>query len=127
RRHVRELLERVRAMKTDGWARDDRIDRILFQAQLERPDFDARVLRSEETNPLVYVEECGNAIFSLLKKDYDTHRHRALSAEARLRAMPAMLDTGLRNLTAPVRLYARLAIESARGMDPLFTGSLMTL
>src|SRR5579884_2238411 len=39
RRHVHELLQRVRAMKTDGWAKDDRIDRILFQAQLEAPDF----------------------------------------------------------------------------------------
>ena len=127
RRHVHELLQRVRAMKTDGWAKDDRIDRILFQAQLEAPDFEARVLRSTETNPLIYVEECSNAVFSLLKKDYDTHRRRALSAEARLRAMPAMLDTGMKNLSAPVRLYAQLAIESARGMDPLFTDSLMTL
>jgi len=38
-----------------------------------------------------------------------------------------MLEQGNSNLTSPVRLYAELAIESARDMDPLFTQSLMTL
>jgi uncharacterized protein (DUF885 family) len=126
-RHIHELLERVRAMPADGWSKDDRIDRVLFLAQLERPDFDARVLKQERAAPIKYVDECSNAIFTLLKKDYDTHRHRALSAEQRLRAMPAMLAQAKANLTAPVRLYAELAIESARDIDPLFTQSLMTL
>jgi len=125
--HVHELLERIRAIHTEGWSKDDRIDRVLFLAQLERPDFDARVLKSEQSNPLTYIDECSNAIFSLLKKDYDTHRHRAMAAEQRLRAMPAMLAQGRANLTAPVRLYAELAVESARDIDPLFTQSLMTL
>jgi uncharacterized protein (DUF885 family) len=127
RQHVRDLLERVRAMKTDGWSKDDRIDRILFRAQLEWPDFQARVLRFGEINPLIYVDECSNAIFSLLKKEYAPHAHRAHAATARLRAMPALLASGKENLTQPVRLYAQLAIESARSIDPLFNESLMTL
>src|ERR1700683_5215345 len=49
-RHIHELLERVRAMHTDGWPKDDRIDRVLFLAQLERPDFGARVLKPEQSN-----------------------------------------------------------------------------
>jgi len=127
RRHVHELLERVRGMKTGGWAKDDRIDRILFQAQLEWPDFDVRVLRSEESNPLIYIRECSDAIFSLLKKDYAPRAQRALAAAARMRAMPALLNTAKQNLTQPVRLYAQLAAESARSIDPLFKESLMTL
>jgi uncharacterized protein (DUF885 family) len=127
RRHVRELLDQVRALKTAGWSKDDRIDRILFQAQLEQPDFYARVLRQEETDPLIYVNECSNAIFSLLKKDYDTHQKRALAATARLREMPRLMERARTNLTQPVRLFAQLAIESARSIDPLFNTSLMTL
>src|SRR5437016_3075640 len=38
-RHVRELLARVKAMSTDGWSKDDRIDWYLFRAQLEGADF----------------------------------------------------------------------------------------
>ncbi len=41
--------------------------------------------------------------------------------------MPFVIDQGKRALTRPVRLYARLAIDSARSIDSLFTDSLMTL
>ena len=126
-RHIHELLEHVRTLQTASWSKDDQIDAILFRAELERPDFDARVLHSERSNPLVYVDQCSNAIFSLLKKDYASHHDRALAATARLNAMPALLTQAQTNLTSPVRLYAELAAESARSIDPLFTKSLMTL
>ncbi|MFZ0881163.1 MAG: DUF885 domain-containing protein, partial [Candidatus Acidiferrales bacterium] len=70
---------------------------------------------------------CNNAIFSLLKKDYAPGRTRAMAATARMEQMPALLEQGERNLTEPVRLYARLAIDSARSSDTLFTDSLMTI
>ena len=127
RAHARELVERVRAMETHGWPKGDRVDWLLFRAQLEREEFFDRALDFEHTNPGVYVDECSNAIFSLLKKEYDTPRARALSATKRLAAMPAMLEEGRKNLRNPVRLYAQLAIDSARSIDPLFTDSLMTL
>ena len=65
--------------------------------------------------------------FFLLKKEYDTPRNRAVSATARLKQMPALLKQGLSNLQSPVKLYAQLAIQSARSVDSLFTGTLMTL
>ena len=125
--HVRELLEKVRAMKTESWSKDDRIDWLLFCSQLEQSAFGDRVLKTTEKNPQLYPGECANAIFSLLKKEYDTPRKRALAATARLKAMPALLKQGLSNLQSPVKLYARLAIESARAIDPLLTESLMAL
>jgi uncharacterized protein (DUF885 family) len=121
--HVQKLLEQVRAMKTDAWSKDERIDWILFRAQLENVEFGDRVLKFTETNPLVYVSECSNAIFSLLKKEYDTPANRARSAAARFRAMPALLDNAEKNLRKSVKLYAQLAIQSARHIDPLFTES----
>ncbi len=71
--------------------------------------------------------ECVSAIFSLLKKEYDTPANRARSATARLQQMPALLKQGLANLQNPVKLYTTLSIQSARSIDSLFTGSLMTL
>jgi uncharacterized protein (DUF885 family) len=125
--HVRALLDRVRAMKIDNWPKDDQIDAILFRAQLERVDFENRVLKFERTNPLFYTEECADAIFSLLKKEYDTPRNRAIAATVRLKAVPAMLKQGLANLQNPIKLYAKLAMQSARSIDPLYTKSLMAL
>ena len=125
--HVRRLLDKVRAFKIDNWSNDDKIDALLFRSQLENVDFGNRVLKFEFTNPQTYTGECSSAIFSLLKKEYDTPRKRALSATARLKAMPALLKQGLANLQNPVKLYAKLAIDSARSIDPLFNKSLMAL
>jgi len=125
--HVRSLLEKVRAIKIDKWPKDERIDAILFRAQLEAVDFGNRVLKFEQTNPQVYVGECTSGIFSLLKKEYDTPRNRALTATARLKEMPALLKQGLSNLQSPVKLYAQLAMQSARSIDPLLNKSLMAL
>ncbi len=126
-RYVHALLDKVRAMKTDSWPKDQRIDWMLFRSQLEAAEFGDRVLKFEKTNPETYTGECVSAIFSLLKKEYDTPANRARSATARLQQMPAMLKQGLANLQSPVKLYATLAIQSARSIDSLFTGSLMTL
>ncbi len=125
--HVRALLDKVRAMKIDTWPKDEKIDALLFRSQLEGVDFQNRVLKFERTNPQTYIGECVSAIFSLLKKEYDTPRKRALSATARLQAMPALLKQGLSNLQNPVKLYAKLAIDSARSIDPLLKDSLMAL
>jgi uncharacterized protein (DUF885 family) len=127
RAHVESVLALVRGMSTEGWRKEDKIDWVLFRAQLEGDEFGSRVLRFTETNPLIYLDECSNAIFSLLKKDYDTPRNRALSATARLAGMPALLEHAKQNLKEPVRLYSRLAVDSARSIDSLFKDSLMTL
>ena len=125
--HVGTLLDKVRAMQTEHWLKDARIDWLLLTAQLESVAFDDRVTKSIQMDPQTYVSECSNGIFSLLKKEYDTRRSRALAATARLRAMPAMLAQGEKNLRKPVKLFAQLAIASARGIDSLFNDSLMTL
>src|ERR1041385_4288485 len=126
RTEVINLLALVNRLQTAKWKKDDQIDWLLFRAQLEGPVFFDRVMDFEHSDPQTYVNECSNAIFSLIKKDYDTPRNRALAATARLKAMPAMLEQGKRNLTRPVKLYAQLVIHSARSIAPLFTDSMMS-
>ena len=126
-KHIRSLLDQVRAMKVGTWGKDDQIDWLLFRSQLEAVDFDTRILKSDRSDPQVYIGECVAGIFSLLKKEYDTPQKRALAATARLKQMPALLQQGLTNLKTPVKLYANLATQSARSVGPLFNDSLMTL
>src|ERR1041385_2462145 len=126
RTEVINLLALVNRLQTAKWKKDDQIDWLLFRAQLEGPVFFDRVMDFEHSDPQTYVNECSNAIFSLLNKEYDSPRNRALSATARLQAMPAVLQQGERNLTKPVKLYAQLAIDSARSIDPLFKDSMMS-
>ena len=123
RAHVRTVLAQVSAMPTAKWKKDDRIDWLLFRSQLEGVAFFDRVMDFEHSDPQTYVNECSNGIFSLLKKEYDTPRNRALAAAARLKQMPALMEQGKKNLTKPVKLYAQLAIDSARSIDSLFKDS----
>src|SRR5438067_3608205 len=125
RAHVVNLLAQINRMQTTKWKKDDQIDWLLFRAQLEAPAFFDRVMDFEHSDPQTYVNECSNAIFSLIKKEYDTPRMRALSATARLQAMPSTIEQGQRNLTKPVKLYAQLAIDSARSIDSLLKESMM--
>lgn len=127
RAHVAELLGQVRSLSTEDWSRDDRVDALLFRAQLEGVAFFDRVLDVEQTNPQLYTDECANAIFSLIKKNYDTPRNRAIAATARFEKMPALLGEARSNLKRPVRLYAQLAMEGARSVDTLFKDSLAGL
>jgi len=127
RQRVAALLDSVKRTPTAGWTKDDRVDWLLFRAQLESADFFGRVLEPEESDPQVYINEAANGVFSLLKKDYAPHRTRALAATARLKQVPALLTVARANLTHPVRLFAQLAIKAARGGDELYTASLMTL
>lgn len=127
RLNAKELFAKVQAMPADKWSKDDQIDWLLFRSQLDGVVFFNRVMDFEQTDPQTYVNECSNGIFSLLKKDYDTPRNRALAATARLKQIPALIEQGKQNLIKPVRLYAQLAIDSARSIDSLFNDSLMTL
>ncbi|HEY2828704.1 MAG TPA: DUF885 domain-containing protein [Thermoanaerobaculia bacterium] len=127
RAHVNDLLAKVNAMNIAKWPKDETIDWILFRSQLQGADFGARVLQSEESDPQTYVGTASNAIFSLLKKKYDTPQKRAMAAAARFRAMPQLYEQGKQNLTKPVKLYSQLAIDSARSIDPLFIDSMEPL
>ena len=120
RAHVHDVSEKVRAIDTAGWKKDDVIDAILLRSQLARDDFYGRVMRPEETDPQVYVREASDAIFSLLKKEYAAPEVRARAATKRLQKVPALLEQGKKNLTEPVGLYADFAIDSARSIDSLF-------
>src|SRR5262249_39688220 len=127
RRHVQEVLARVKGMRTDAWSKDDRIDKVLFEAQLEGDAFFPRVMRPEESNPQGYVHQASNGTFNLLKKEYAPKKQRAGAAATRLSAVPAMLQVARENLTQPVKLYAQLAVAAARHGDDLYTKSLLTL
>jgi uncharacterized protein (DUF885 family) len=124
---ARALLAEVDAMDDRTWSVEDRIARALFRSQLERETFAGEVLKREIRDPGLYVEECTNGVFSLLKKEYAPRASRAKAAAARLRAMPDLLRLGLSNLTSPVPILARLAAESAESSGPLFSESLMVL
>src|SRR5207237_6147357 len=57
RLHVKEVLAKVNAMQTESWNKDDRIDWLLFRAQLEGIAFFDGVMDFEEKAPQTDVTE----------------------------------------------------------------------
>src|SRR3954469_23033043 len=51
RERVNALLTRLQSWPTKGWIKDVAIDKVLFQAQVERDAFFPRVMHSEESDP----------------------------------------------------------------------------
>ncbi|MDQ7821173.1 MAG: DUF885 domain-containing protein [Candidatus Eremiobacteraeota bacterium] len=127
RSYLEATLDDVLSIKPEGWEKDDYIDWLLFRAQVEGAYYHDILLDESSTNPQVYVNECSNAIFSLLKKDYAPAAVRAKAAAKRMAAMPELIEQAKKNLTKPVKLFMKLAASSARALKPLFTESLMAI
>src|SRR5437016_13905665 len=70
RQHARSLLSQVNAMPAAKWKKDDRIDWLLLLAQLEGVVFFDRVMDCGHSDPQAYINECSDAIFSLLENEY---------------------------------------------------------
>jgi uncharacterized protein (DUF885 family) len=129
-RRAARLAEFRRRFETLPGAGKDpaaRADRRLFGAALEREAFNQQVLRRERRDPQLYVDECLNGIFSLLRKEYAPKPVRARAARARLEAMPGFLARAKENLVEAVGLYAGLAAEAADGAGALFGEALDTI
>lgn len=127
RERIDSTLARVARIETAGWDESDRIAHALFRARLERDLFEADVIRRENRDPSLYVEECLNAAFSILQNPHGEPRERARAAWMRLRAMPALLDTGLRHLSEPIPALTHLALEMAEAAGSFFEEDLMAL
>ena len=77
-------------------AKNDRIDWILFRAQLESADFQNRVLKSEQNEPADVCRTNARApSFRSCKKEYDTPRKRAWPRRRGSKPMPGLLKQGL--------------------------------
>ena len=99
------LLEKVRAMKTEAWPKEDRIDWLLFRSQLEQFDFDeSRPKVHAKRIRKLYIGECVNGIFSLLKKEYDTPQKRAPGGDRPAESDASHAQTRPENLQSPVKL-----------------------
>ena len=79
----RKNYAKLQAIDTKSWTRTIGSTGCCLRSTRAVVFFN-RVIDFEQSDPQTYVNECSNGIFSLLKKEYDTPRNRALSATASL-------------------------------------------
>src|SRR5204862_7167300 len=77
-------------------------------------------LQTWRRNPMNYVGLPGGSIDSLMKRNFAPPPERLRSVIARLKAIPAMLDTMRKNVQDPPHEFTDLAVRMSRGSVGFF-------
>jgi hypothetical protein len=122
-----DFLRRLRQVTPDGLSPQDAIDRRLAVSELEA---DQKLLEHASPwarDPCVYPELCLSGLFLPLVRDYAPVGQRAATIVARLGEIPKVMMQARASLSKPVRLFAEVALEVARGGRQFIEGALPLL
>ncbi len=109
----RAYLDSLRAVNPRKLDAQDRIDRDILMQQIEAAIFAHEELDEPRWNPLLYNP--GDAIYSLLARDFAPLAQRLQSVAARLEKIPALLEHARVNLEDPPAVFTRTAISQNEG------------
>jgi hypothetical protein len=107
------FFDRLEAMDPSGWPVPEQVDYLLVRAELNRLDFDHRVLRPWARDPGVYVGAVQRVAFAELPASPD----ELAELEGRLVAVPGFLDRARRNLTEGAGQFRVTALRDLQRAD----------
>ena len=90
----------------------NRAERTIFRFETEK---------AHQTNPLMYMEELGNALYAPLVLDYASAGERFAAIVERLEAAPDFIAAAQSNLKSSSEVRAEAARESAQGVINLIS------
>ncbi|MBS1766136.1 MAG: DUF885 domain-containing protein [Acidobacteria bacterium] len=91
----------------------NQVDRAILRDQLDGALFQIDDLKQWQWNPLTYNP--GDAVYSLLARDFAPLPVRLKAVKARLLLIPGLLDAAKANLKHPPRIYTETAIQQFEG------------
>jgi len=109
----RAYRDSLGALASDKLSEANRIDLEILVHHIEADLFGHERLQEPTWNVLLYNP--GDAIYSLLARDFAPLPDRLESVRARLEAIPAFLDQARANLDDPPRIFTETAISQNRG------------
>jgi uncharacterized protein (DUF885 family) len=98
----------------------ERIDRRLLMSTLEVELRELTELQPHKHDPSLYPSLAGEAVYSILARDFAPLSERMPSVVARLRKIPAMLAAGTKNLQRSPKVWTEIAIEETGGVIDFF-------
>jgi len=113
---VQHRLATVRRGRLDPQSQAD-YDVVANAAAFLRYSLDDE--RFTETEPQLYVEVLGSAIYAPMSLEYADRATRAEHLVARVRQIPRFLEIAKHNLRATNAVYTKVALEEAAGLDGL--------
>ncbi|MGQ9633088.1 MAG: DUF885 domain-containing protein [Bryobacteraceae bacterium] len=109
-----ELL-RLNALRRRPLGPEEQIDAAFLEGDLRSELLNLETLRTLHRNPMPYVTLPGSAVDTLIKRNFAPPAQRLRSVIARLRAVPALLESMRINVQDPPKEYTEFAIRLAEG------------
>jgi uncharacterized protein (DUF885 family) len=109
----RRTLAALQALPAAGLPPDDRVDRDILEADLRARLFDLDELKTWQWQVTGYSPVEG--IYLLVARDFAPLKQRLAAVEARLQAVPRIVEAAEANLVHPPRVYTETAIAQNKG------------
>jgi uncharacterized protein (DUF885 family) len=120
---LKQFQARLSALDRSRLSFDEDIDARLIENQINAALLELTVVRSWERNPMTYAGLPGNAIDSLMKRDFAPGPERVRSAIARLSQVPRFYQAAKQNLANPAKELTDVAIRMSRGSVGFLQGA----
>lgn len=112
----RRLRSDLRSVAPESLSENERLDRQVALANLERSIAEHETLKPWQRDPGLYVRAVIQGVYSLIEREHAPFEERTRSLLSRLRKAPAMLRQGHDNLTGQVpKVFADTALQQIRG------------
>jgi uncharacterized protein (DUF885 family) len=106
-------LDLLTAIPAKDLSPDDAVDSAILQNELHSRLFDIEVMNVSAREPLNYNPAQG--IYLLLARDYAPIKQRLEAVNARLQAIPKILEAAKHNLKNPPKVFTETAIKQNQG------------
>ena len=112
------LLAKLDAIDASKLSRANQVDAAILRNQLESNIWSAGVLQDWASNPLLYNELAGGAIYSLMAREFAPLPVRIQSATARMEQLPTLFAQARANLdpTRVPKIHAETVAKQNRGI-----------
>ena len=106
-------LDQLTAISSKDLSADNAVDSAILQNELHSRLFDLEVMDVPAREPLYYNPSEG--LYILLARDYAPLKQRLEAVNARLQAVPAILEAAKHNLKTPPKVFTETAIKQNQG------------
>lgn len=115
RNFLADFHKRLEALDKNSLAPEDRADYDIMDTQIGLSLFDIDIARSYQHSPQSYVELIGTALYNPQLLDYAPKEKRFGDIIARMKQVPAFLNTAQRQLRSMPDIWVKVAAEENDG------------
>jgi hypothetical protein len=116
----KDLKEKMEQIDTLALSVDELVDYHLLKIDLTDEIFKIEMIKAYEKDPLTYINECIDGIYSILIRSAPSSKTKIYAIRERLRRIPGFLENAKQNLNKPPQILCKIGIEQLDEAERLF-------